>query len=401
MRTIYASIQIPRILATRALRRLSPKAITGPWAVTRYLDMPDPPLPGPEHVRLRNRVGLICGSDMHMVLGEGDPSVAINALPRGERYYLGHEVCAEVVELGPDVTDLQIGDRVAQRYPFHWCATLGVDPPCRHCQAGNYGRCENQGQRKTPPSIGGGWGDGIVAHRSQLAHVPQSFSDDQIALLEPASVGLHVVLSALPDPGDQVLVIGCGTVGLAAIRVLRVLAPAAEITAMARHPFQAEMATRSGAHHVSRDGDGYDLATRYTGAHVHRGDMGSITALGGYDVVIDCVGSGRTLTDALRWTRAGGRVVLAGNSYYPLKVDLTALWNQDIQLIGVVWHGRETWQGERIDTFDLAIRLVTEGRLDLRDLITHRFPLSRWREAIQVVADKRSHGSIKVALDVD
>ena len=155
MRTLYADLAIPRVLATRALSRLSSRALHGPWAVTRDVRLAEAPLPSPQHVRLRNRVGLICGSDMHLVRAEGAPAISLNALPRGGRMYLGHEVCTEVVELGHGVTDLEIGDRVALRYPFHWCATLGVEPACRHCQDGNGedARPDDQQSSMTAPGL--------------------------------------------------------------------------------------------------------------------------------------------------------------------------------------------------------------------------------------------------------
>jgi threonine dehydrogenase-like Zn-dependent dehydrogenase len=125
--------------------------------------------------------------------------------------------------------------------------------------------------------------------------------------------------------------------------------------------------------------------------------MGSVAVLGGFDVVYDCVGTERTLTDALRWTRAGGLVALVGDQFTLLKVDLTPLWSQGIRLVAPAAHGRETWAGEEIGTFELAARLLQEGKLTGEGLITHRYPLSRWQEAVQAALGKRQSKSIKVA----
>jgi L-iditol 2-dehydrogenase len=120
--------------------------------------------------------------------------------------------------------------------------------------------------------------------------------------------------------------------------------------------------------------------------------------LGGFDVVYDCVGSAHTLRDSLRWARAGGAVVMVGVKLSPLKVDLSAIWSQEVDLTGLYSHGVETWQGKPWRTYDLTVELIRQGKLVTDGLITHRFPLSRWRQAINTAMDKRS-GSIKVVLD--
>jgi threonine dehydrogenase-like Zn-dependent dehydrogenase len=400
MRTIYATVSIPRFLATRAMSRIWPDVIVSPIGVARYTEIPDPPLPTARHVRVRNRVALICGSDLHWVRGEGDPRVAVNALPSTGRFYLGHELCGEVIETGAAVETVRPGDRVALRYPLPSCGSLGIEPSCRHCAHGQYALCENQASGREPVAIGGGWGDTFVAHAYQLYRPPQSLSDEQIALLETTSVGLHAALCARPQPGDRVLILGCGATGLLTLQALHVLMPDVHITALARYPFQGEAARQLGAHEVALREDGYELTERLTGARLYRGSFGGAMLLGGYDVVYDCVGSSRTLTDALRWTRAAGQVALVGISFDPLRVDMTPLWYQQLRLVGPIWHGREVWQGEEIDTFDLAARLTAQGRLQGESLITHRYPFSNWREAVKAAIDKGRYGSIKVAIEM-
>ena len=120
--------------------------------------------------------------------------------------------------------------------------------------------------------------------------------------------------------------------------------------------------------------------------------------LGGFDVVYDCVGNASTVEDSLRLARAGGAVVLAGVHLAPMKLDLTPVWHQEVDLIGLYAHGRESWQGVEQHTYDLTIDLLLEGRLKTEGLITHRFPLAAWKEAIATSLDKKS-GAIKVILD--
>jgi threonine dehydrogenase-like Zn-dependent dehydrogenase len=120
--------------------------------------------------------------------------------------------------------------------------------------------------------------------------------------------------------------------------------------------------------------------------------------LGGFEVIYDCVGDRNSLSDGLRWARAGGAVVMLGVTLSPLRVDLNPIWYQEVDLIGSHTHGMESWNGKRVHTFDLAMELMREGVIDPRGLITHRFPFEDYRRAIATAADKRS-GSIKVVFE--
>jgi threonine dehydrogenase-like Zn-dependent dehydrogenase len=397
MRTIFIEIDIPRVVATRALGKVWPGAYFSPLSPLHFVTWPDPPLPGPHSVRVRNRLSLICGTDLHLAYADGDPRVAPAVLPGNKRTYLGHEICGEVVEVGPAVTRVRVGERVALRYFAPSCHTQGIEPLCAHCARGDYFLCENQSLGQGAPAIGGGWSDSFIAHEHQLYVPPSPLSDDEVALLEPAAVGVHAALMALPPPGARVLVLGCGIIGLMVIQALRALAPQVHVTALARYEFQAEAARRLGATEVRVREDGYAVAVEVTGARAYRGMMGSTMLLGGFDVVFDCVGTGKTLTDTLRWARAGGRVVLVGVQFQPLTVDLTPVWYQEVRLLGAMAHGHEVWQGEEIGTFELTARLFEERKLTAEGLITHRFPLAQWREAIAAASSKRAHQAIKIA----
>ena len=397
MQTIYVEVEIPRVLLTRVLSKIWSGAYLSPISPVHFVTQPDPPLSEPYSVRVRNRLSLICGTDLHLVHADGDPRVAPAILPGNKRTYLGHELCGEVIEVGDAVTRVHPGDRVALRYFSPTCRTQGIEPLCRHCQRGDYYLCENQSANLKRTSVGGGWSDQLLVHEDQLYRPPDMLSDEEVALLEPAAVGVHAVLQALPNPGDHVLVLGCGIIGLMTVQALRALAPEAHVTALARYPFQAEAARRLGAHEVRTRADGYAVTAEITGARLYRGMLGSTMALGGFDIVYDCVGTGRTVTDTLRWARAGGTVVLVGVQFKPLTVDLSPVWYQEVRLIGTMAHGIEQWCGEEVETFELTARLFQAGKLTAEGLITHRFPLSRWREAIEVATAKRQHQAIKVA----
>jgi threonine dehydrogenase-like Zn-dependent dehydrogenase len=392
---------IPRILATRALRPVWRGVVWSPLSPTRRLRIPDQPLPGPRWIRVRNLQTGICATDLSLLLVRGGPRISIAALPGFSQFYLGHEVLSVVTEAGPDVQTIVVGDRVVLDTTITGptCASQSIVPACRHCTAGNVALCENQSAQAGPVRIGGGWGDGYVAHESEVHGVPEALTSDQAVLLEPAGVALRTVAREPPRPGDHVLIVGCGILGLLVCGLAKIGQPAAHVTAMARYPHQAAMARKMGADEVLGPGDVYAEVARLTGARLYRGQLGNQTTIGGFDVVYNMVGSARALEDSLRWTRAGGTVVVAGIAFDSVRVDLTPVWHQEVSLKGITGHEIDAWHGRPAKALGLLAQWMAEGTLRTDGLITHRYPLRRIREAV-ATALARDAGAIKVVLDV-
>ena len=401
MRTIYFQVNIPKALLTKALRPVWPGIIWSPLSPSRFTTLPEPALPGPRWVRVRNRQCGICATDLTLLLVKADPRASVAALPGVSRSYLGHEALSDVVEVGAGVTSVQVGDRVIMdsRAVGPTCLSQEIAPPCRHCRAGNYAICENQSAGVGPAGTGGGWGDGYTAHESEVYKVPVDLADDQAVLVEPAGVALRTVLRRKPQAGERVLVVGCGIIGLLAVAVARIVAPDAHLTALARYPHQAAAARRLGADHVLSGRDHYEEIARLTGARLYVGALHNKMLLGGYDVIYDAVGSAHTIHDCLRWARGGGTLVVVGIRPTLMTVDLSPVWHQEVTLMGSLGHGIEEWQGGRTHAFDLLVRWMQEGRLPTDGLITHRFPLEEYKRAIATATDKRT-GAIKVVLQV-
>lgn len=400
MRAVYVDKNIPKMLAVKVMKPAWKGVVYAPFSPVRCEDLPEPALPGQRWLRVQNRVCGICASDLALLNVEADPKIGPAALPGTTRYYLGHEVLSVVTEVEPGVTRFKVGDRAMMhtRFQAATCRSQEIEPLCRQCAAGNYILCENGSLGLGPRGVGGGWGDGYTAHETEVYPVPDDLSDDQAALVEPLAVGVRTALRRLPEPGEKALVLGSGVVGLNVVQALRALSPDCQITVAARYPHQRQMAQKLGADGFFDGDDGYGATSHITGAKRYEGMMGSRMCLGGFDVVYDCVGSDATLQDCLRWTRAGGTVVLAGIKLKPLGLDLTPVWHQEVNLIGLNSHGQETWEGRQMQTFDLAIELLRQGKLTIDGLITHRFPLAKWQEAIKTAQDKRS-GAIKVVFD--
>jgi threonine dehydrogenase-like Zn-dependent dehydrogenase len=112
--TMVLDVSAPRVLLTRMLGRISKGAYFGPTSPLRVVDLPDPPLPAPDWVRVRNRLCGICGSDLHQLFLDTGLDVAPLALPAHQRIYLGHEMVEDVVEVGEAVGDFEVGDRVVR-----------------------------------------------------------------------------------------------------------------------------------------------------------------------------------------------------------------------------------------------------------------------------------------------
>jgi 2-desacetyl-2-hydroxyethyl bacteriochlorophyllide A dehydrogenase len=399
MKAVLSNISPARVLFTRLMRRLGRAPYFGPLSTICLREVPPPPSPGPRQVRVHNRLGGICGTDLHFVLGEGDFRIAPAAIPGSDFPYMGHEIVGDVTEVGPGVTRLKVGDRVVQERGRS-CLALGRQPLCRQCAIGNYSLCEAPVEELHSGAVGGGWSEELVTEEGFLFPVPDELDDEQAVLIEPMACGLRAVIRRTPQPGEKVLIIGQGTQGLGTLLSIRALQPDCHVTVLARFPYQADMARRYGADEVIMLGaDLYREAARLTGGKVYQGRLGNRMLLGGFDVVYDCVGIPSTLKDALRLARAGGTVVLVGVYLEPMKIDLTPVWYWEVDLIGVFAHGAEDWQGERVSTFGLIARLMQEGKMKTDGFITHSFALPEFRKAVATAIQQPRTHSIKVVFD--
>ena len=399
MKALYFDNNIAKILALKVSSVFNKNAALGSLAPMRFAEVPDPKLPGPRWLKVRNRACGLCGTDLHLMFMDLDPGCFPAAMPGLERKYLGHEAVGEVVELGDEVAGFKVGDRVAIRIDWPSCFQMEIDPPCQQCAAGNYMLCMNLGQKPLPDgAIGGGFSPMMVLHRTQPYKIPDAVTEDRALLLEPTATSLHGVLKRRPLAGEKVLVVGAGTIGLLTAAVAKAIQPEARVHVIARHSFQKQAAARMGADEVIDGGPRlYQRLADLTGARYHKGHFGNEILLGGFDLIYDTVGSDRTLTDSLRWVRAGGAVVLQGINFQPGKIDYTPIWNQEIQLLGINSHADEN---PKENSFDLAAKLLVRRDFPpVEELITHRFALDDYKEAIRTFRNKKRTGAIKIVLE--
>ncbi|GAG12335.1 unnamed protein product, partial [marine sediment metagenome] len=268
----------------------------------------------------------------------------------------------------------------------------GISPMCKNCQAGNYSSCANFAEGNLPPGTGiggnsrtgGGWGEYFVAHTERVYVLPESISDRTGLFIEPFCCALHSVMKLTLKDEPTILVFGAGTIGLCTIAALRVLGFSGRILVAAKYPFQQEAARQMGADVIVPTG-GRELLEKVaelTGGKVHKARFSSnCTLMGGVDVVFDWVGNTQTVTDSLKLLRGGGDMILGGIGN-PRDVDWTALWFQEGVIHGSSGHATETYEGKRITTFELAIRLLSESGLSLDGLLTHTFTLDQYAQAL-------------------
>jgi threonine dehydrogenase-like Zn-dependent dehydrogenase len=187
---------------------------------------------------------------------------------------------------------------------------------------------------------------------------------------------------------------------LLTIAALRAVEAQGRIVAWAKYPHQQEQAHRLGADEVVPVGKGaYEDLCRLSGATLHFPDIGSPTVLGGFDLVFDCVGSPRSLDDSIRFTRARGTTILVGMPAIPRTVDWTTIWFKELEVKGAYAYGLEEVAGEQRQTFELALWHLGQKTTDLASLVTHRFSLADYREAIRTALLTGRHRSVKTVFD--
>lgn len=399
----------PKFVAGRALTAASgvlrtdlPGLRIGPMVPLKLDQIAQPRVDRDGWARVRPRLSGICGSDLGMLTGSTSLYFSgVVSMP----FVPGHEIVGDLLE---DCGDLPAGTRVVLDSVLT-CAARGVQP-CANCAAGCTNRCDRVTVGHVSPALqtgfcadtGGGWGQVMVAHRSQLHVVPDELPDDRAVLAEPLACAVRTAEQAQVPDGGTVLVSGAGAVGLFAVLALRELTNAGRIMVVAKHSRQRELARAFGATDVVAPGEAMRAVRRATGAHRVEGirfSAGKSTnpiefgaaedlLLGGVDVALDCVGSASSLGLALRCTRAGGRVVLSGMP--GPGVDLSAAWFRELTVVG-------TYASRGASAFPTALQLAATPAL--ADCVSGQYPLNRWREALDHAHSVGRLGGVKVCFD--
>ena len=337
------------------------------------IELQDRPVPraGPGEAVLRVTTTTICGTDVHIMKGE---------YPVAPGRIVGHEPVGTIAELGPGVTGYEVGERVS----------VGAITPCDQCNACLDGALSQCGGKAM-----GGWRlgntiDGCQAEyvlvpdaMANLTRVPEGLTDEQVLMCpDIMSTGFGGAESGEIRIGDTVAVFAQGPIGLCATAGAK-LRGASRIIAVDSVPERMETARRLGADVVIdyRATDPVEEIMRLTGGR-------------GVDVAIEALGTQETFESCLRVTRPGGVVSSLGvySGKVTLPLDAFAAGLGDHRIVTTLCPGGK----ERMRRL---LEVVASGRIDLRPLVTHRFPLERIEEAYELFANQRD-GVIKVAITV-
>ena len=375
--------------------RLDQRAFVSRLAPVRVEDIDELPLPAEDWVRVETTFSGLCGSDVKQILLNGardNPLTALVSFP----HVLGHEAVGRRADTG---------ERVVLN-PWLSCGPRGVDPPCAACAAGRYPWCRNFRAGDLPVSIHlgncsaavGAHAERFGAHPSQLFPVPDEVTDEAAVLADPVSVSLRSILLAPPDDGQTVLIYGSGTLAFAAIALVRHLYPAATVWAVTRPGARADLAVRLGAHAVlsSVPAELVAQVASRVGATPLEPWSKQDWLQDGPDIVYDTIGSTETVETSLRLLATGGTLVVSGVEP-PKRFEWTPLYFKELHVIGSNGFGVEEIGGVAKHAMEHYFDFVRDG-LDLTPVITHRFPLDRWQEAVLTVKNSRRTGAVKVLL---
>ncbi len=338
----------------------------GPGQKT-WEEIPDPELRDDTDVVVGVDAVTICGTDLHILKGDV-PEVKPGTV-------LGHEAVGTVEAVGSAVRSVSAGDRVLVSC-IAGCGT------CRFCREARYGQCQR----------GGGWALGHTIDGVQAEYVRVPFADLSTHLL-PADVSNEAavlladilptsyevgVLNGRVRPGDTVVIVGAGPIGLAAVQTAALYSPARIVVVDPAAP-RRDAAKRMGAH-VVLDSVPDEVAEV----------VSSMTDGLGADVVMEAVGVPETFELCTRLVRPGGHVANIGVHGASATLHLESLWIKDVTITtGLV----------DTSTTPTLLRLLADGQIDPTPMITHRYGLDDMLEAYDVFARAGDTGALKVVLE--
>jgi threonine dehydrogenase-like Zn-dependent dehydrogenase len=374
-------------------------------------DVEAPRPPAADWVVLGTRLAGICGSDSKQVFMDtgGDAHdfsmTAFISFPQ----VLGHEVVADVLEVGPEARGVEVGQRVVLQCWLS-CEPRGVTPVCPACEAGDYSLCWHFTDGRLAPGIHtgnsadgpGGFAERLPAHRTQAIPVPDDVPDEVAVLADPFAVSLHAITRNPPPAGAKALVWGAGALGTTSIAILRALYPKVEVAAVVRHPAQQDLARRLGAHVIDSEQDDEALVfalAEWSGGRLHRPWAGlPVTHPGHVHACYDTIGAPKTIELALRVMAGRGTIVVSGVNA-PARFEWSPWYFKEVRLVGSNAFGVEVVDGVRKHAILHYLDLVRSGRVDVSPMLTHTFRLDQWRDAFTCIAEQHETGAIKVAFD--
>jgi L-iditol 2-dehydrogenase len=327
------------------------------------------PSPGPNEVLARVRAVSICGTDAHLVRGDYP-----GFWPLSFPFIPGHEWSGEIAALGPGAE--RYGWKIGERVAGTSHDACGV---CQKCVEGRYNLCENYGvtglHRQYGHNTQGADATYVVHGVKCIFRLPDSISFEHGALIDPASIALHVANRGGIQPGDAVAITGGGAIGLLSGDAARIRG-ASRVIVLERVPGRLAKARELGFETVdTTEGDPVPTVRQMTGGL-------------GPDVVLECAGVPVAVQWALGMLRRGGRCAAVGIPTVGVDIPMQRLVLDELELVGC----RAT-AGE----MRRVMPLVEQGKIRVHDIATHRFPLTEYDRALATFNDPKS-GAIKIVI---
>ncbi|MEU7143955.1 zinc-dependent alcohol dehydrogenase family protein [Nocardia sp. NPDC046473] len=326
--------------------------------------VPDPQIQHSTDAIVRVDAVTICGTDLHILAGDV-PEVTPGRI-------LGHEAVGTVTEVGPGVRTRKVGDRVL-------ISCISACGACRFCKEGRYGQCLGGGGWILGHLIDGTQAESVrVPFADMSTHpIPDGITDEQMLMLADILPTSHEVgvLNGRVRPGDVVVIIGAGPIGLAAIMTARLYSPG-HIVVVDKVDSRLAAAGKFGA----------DIALN-SGRDDIRAQIARLTDNLGADVVMEAVGVPETFELAVDLVRPGGHVANIGVHGAPATLHLERIWIRDLTITTGLVDTNST---------PTLIQLIRSGQLDPAPMITHRFEMSEFPSAYDVFARAGETGALKV-----
>ncbi|MCL5109575.1 MAG: zinc-binding dehydrogenase [Chloroflexi bacterium] len=320
-------------------------------------DVPEP-VAGPGQVVIEVKAAGVCGTDIHIYHDEYSSRPPV---------VLGHELSGVVAERGPSATTFQLGDRVTSRTYFSTCGQ------CRYCLTGRPNLCNSR--LSIGSGVNGAMAKYLLVPEGNLHRLPDNVSFLGGTLSEPLACNVHAVLMVnKPLPGEEVLVVGPGAIGLLALQLVKACGARATLLGMPADESRLALAKRLGADEIVLTTQVEELSESLAGS--------------GFDAVLECSGSAGGVETALQLVRKGGRYTQVGLAGKKVSFDIDQIVYKEVQFSGTFAHVWQAW--------DPALRLMASGAVQTEPLVTHRFPLADWREAF---ATFQRHEGIKIVLE--
>ncbi len=345
------------------------KAVVYYERADKAIEVRDVPLPtiGPEECLVRVEYCGICGSELHMYHGQ------LNVLARPP-VVLGHEWCGEIAEVGERVRGFAVGDRVACETAAETCGT------CVLCRSGEYNLCPER--RAFGFAVDGAFTNYVSARYTLLHHIPEGVSYKAAAMAEPICVAYNAVIEkSRLRPGDVVVVIGPGPVGLFSLQVAKLAgAGTVVVTGTSRDRKRLDLAARLGAD-ITVDVSEQDPVQVVRGL----GD-----GLGAH-LVIDAAGVPPAIKQSLEIVRRNGWITKVGWALQPINLTMDEIVAMAITYQGAFSHTWKTWE--------TCLELLRLGRIETEPLISEIWPITRWEEAFEKLETLEAHKILLYPVD--